>query len=468
MSHVQHHHARHRRRPHLAVSAMALATTSLAWPALAPMEAQAQAQEARLAPITVTATGNPVEAFAFPGQVSIVERDEIEAVMPSTVEETLRSMPGVDFDGGPRRTGQVPTVRGFSGPDVVILFDGVRQSFNSGHDGRFFIDPFILRRVEVVKGPTSALYGSGGLGGTMEFRTIEAGDLLDPGDGSAVRLGGAYATANGEDRYGVIGTTRIGRSEALAAFTYRDAGDIRLGDGSDLRNNEQVRGGLLKGSHSFAPGHDLQLSWQGFRNDATELNNPQGIGSGGLVDKDVTNDTFRAGYRFRPDGSNWLDLGITGGYARNQVEEEVLTGDGASPIGTDLKREVDSYTLRLDNRTRLGLGQNSSALLTYGVEGFLDSQDGASSATADGEREGVPDADATTFAGFVQGELTFETGIGKVLVVLGLRFDYFENDADGYASKDASELSPKLGVTYQPTEPATRSAACSRTSSRRF
>lgn len=108
----------------LAVRALALATSSLAWPVSAP------AQEVRLAPITVTATSNPVEAFIFPGQVSIVERETIEAVMPSTVEETLRSVPGVDFDGGPRRTEQVPSIRGLDGPDVVILFDGVRQSFN--------------------------------------------------------------------------------------------------------------------------------------------------------------------------------------------------------------------------------------------------------------------------------------------------------------------------------------------------
>lgn len=435
----------HSRHLGLTVSLLALAAAGLA------ASSQAGAQE-RLAPVTVTATGNPIESFTFPGQVSIVEREEIEQVMPSTVEEALRLVPGLDFAGGPRRTGQIPAIRGFSGPDVVILFDGVRQNFNSGHDGRFHIDPFLLRRVEVVKGPTSALYGSGGMGGTIEFRTIEAGDILKPGDGSGVRVGGGYATANGEDRYGVIGAARIGSTEGLAALTYRDTGDIDLGDGSTARNNERILSGLVKAGHRFGDGHDVRLSWQRFHNDATEPSNPQGVGSGGLVDKEVRNDTVRLGYGWRPSGSGWLDLGLTAGYARNQVEKEVLDGDGANPIGTRLDREVESYTLRLDNRSRLALGQSSRLTLTYGVEGLYDEQNGYSSSAPSRERDGVPDAEATTLAGFIQGEIDIDTAIGRVLVVPGLRFDHFDNNADGHSSVDASEFSPKLGLSYMPAD----------------
>lgn len=47
---------------------------------------------------------------------------------------------------------------------MVVLLDGARQNFDSGHDGRFFVDPSLLRQVEVLRGPASSLYGSGGTG----------------------------------------------------------------------------------------------------------------------------------------------------------------------------------------------------------------------------------------------------------------------------------------------------------------
>ena len=58
------------------------------------------------------------------------------------------------------------------GPDVIVMFDGARQNFGSAHDGRFFIDPSLLKSVEVLRGPASSLYGSGGTGGIIEFRTM--------------------------------------------------------------------------------------------------------------------------------------------------------------------------------------------------------------------------------------------------------------------------------------------------------
>ncbi len=435
---------RTRRRLTTTTAALALAAP------LAPLPAFAQ--DVSLPPVTVTATGNPLETFLYPGQVSVVDREEIEAVMPNSVGEALRTVPGLDFVGGPRRTGQVPVIRGFDGSDVIVRFDGVRQTFNSGHDGRFFIDPFLLREAEVVKGPTSALYGSGGLGGTLDFRTIEAADFVGADDGSAVQAGTGYSTGNGEDRYQAIGASRFGNVAGLAAVSYRDAGNIDLGDGSTLQNNEKLTSGLVKGEYEFAPGHDATLSWQGYRGDATEPNNPQGVGDGGKVDKDLTNDTVRLGYGLAPLTVDWLDLELTAGYARNKVDEKVIDGDGTSPIGTKLRRHVDSYSLRVDNRQDLPLGDFGSVRLTYGAESFYDDQDGSSTASADGERDGVPDAQAVTGAGFLQGEFTFATGIGDFLVVPGIRFDYLHNNADNQDSMDADEFSPKIGVTYMPTD----------------
>ena len=96
--------------------------------------------------------------------------------------------------GGPRRTGEVPSIRGFDGPDVVVLFDGARQNFGSAHDGRFFIDPGLVKRVEVLRGSASSLYGSGGTGGVIEFRTVDAADFLAPDESAGATVSGGYAS----------------------------------------------------------------------------------------------------------------------------------------------------------------------------------------------------------------------------------------------------------------------------------
>ena len=102
-----------------------------------------------LDPISVTATRNPISSFEYPGMVSVIGRQEIRTRQPSTPDDILKLVPNVQFYGGPRRTGEVPSIRGFSGPDVIVLLDGARQNFGSAHDGQFFLDPSLLKRVEI-------------------------------------------------------------------------------------------------------------------------------------------------------------------------------------------------------------------------------------------------------------------------------------------------------------------------------
>src|SRR3546814_10742082 len=91
-------------------------------------------------------------SFEYPGMVTVIGPQELQTLQPSSPDDILRFVPNVEFLGGPRRTGEVPSIRGFSGPDVIILFDGARQNYNSGHDGQFFIDPRVLKQVEVLRG----------------------------------------------------------------------------------------------------------------------------------------------------------------------------------------------------------------------------------------------------------------------------------------------------------------------------
>src|SRR3546814_936796 len=94
--------------------------------------------------------------------VTVIGPQELQTPQPSSPDDILRFVPNVEFLGGPRRTGEVPSIRGFSGPDVIILFDGARQNYNSGHDGQVFIDPSVLKQVEGRGGPAHSLYRNHG------------------------------------------------------------------------------------------------------------------------------------------------------------------------------------------------------------------------------------------------------------------------------------------------------------------
>lgn len=417
--------------------------------------AEAPAQTAALLPtVSVTATRSPMEAFDYPGMVTVIGRGEMDLLQPASPDDVLRFVPNVEFMGGPRRTGEIPTIRGFSGPDVIVLLDGTRQNFGSAHDGRMFIDPSLLTSAEVLRGPASSLYGSGGTGGVIELRTLKASDLLAPGETFGATLGGGYQTVNNER---MARTMLFGRPddsfEILGSLVHRDSGSIDLGDGTSLENtSDDILSGLLKASYSPAPFHSIEASFQRFANDAEEPNNGQDPAGDDLVEKEIRADTYRLAYGYHDPGNNLIDLDLVVYRTEFQADETRLDANGSGPVGELLKRDVDTTGLRLDNRSRFDLGDSAAVTLTYGGETYFDEQDGAAGG---GERDGVPDADAEFYGTFVQAELSVtELGPlpGELLVIPGLRYDYFKADSaiDDASSDDA--LSPRIGVSYLPTD----------------
>lgn len=408
-----------------------------------------------LAPVSVTATRNPIKSFEYPGMVTVIGREAIDAAQASSVDDLLKSVPGVEFTGGPRRTGETPSIRGLSGPDVVLLFDGTRQNYGSAHDGRFFIDPSLLKQVEVLRGSASSLYGSGGTGGVIEFHTVEAADLLASGERFGAMASGGYQHVN-EERLGAL--SAYGRPlpglDLVASITRRASSAIELGNGQTLTNTEDdIVSGLAKASYGFADHHRLEGSYMAFRNDAVESNNGQGAGGTDAVEKDITTATTRVAYSFDDPDNRWLDLDLVAYSVATRNDETRLDGNGAGPRGEVLRRDVDTYGLRLDNRSRLDLGRSIAATFTYGGEIYRDEQDGAAGA---GERDGVPDAEADTVGLFAQAELAmakpFGVIPGDVLIIPGIRFDDYETSSAIGVDNSDSQVSPRLGLSYLPND----------------
>lgn len=401
--------------------------------------------------ITVYGTSNPLPVFDYPGQVTVVDREALETLAPSTMSDALRDVPGLDFAGGPRRTGELPSIRGLSGQNVLILLDGARQSFTSAHDGRFFVDPELIGTAEIVRGPASALYGSGAVGGVLAFESVDAADLLREGEtwGARARLG--YQSVNDESLASLTAFTRRGAFDGVASFGLRQSGDIELASGADLPSDDDIQTALLKGSYALSEALSIEGSWQRFTNTAIEPNNGQGTagtGDGVLdrnVEKDITTDTFRLGLNFNPAGNDWIDVALTAYQTSSDVDEF----DATVPRTTVRDIETTGFSVR--NASRFSFGP-AETTLTVGGDWYRDEQTGSDDQSADGTRGGVPNGESEFVGVFAQLESVIETAAGQFVVIPGIRYDEFESVSSIAPGEDNSDtaVSPRLAASFAP------------------
>ncbi|MCH8520538.1 TonB-dependent receptor [Glycocaulis sp.] len=444
--------------PNRSVSRAALMASAAAVLCLMPAQAlgrdaadaNAQMREASET-IIVTATRTRLPNFDYPGLASVIDLEWLEADRPSDLADTLREIPGLEVTGGPRRTGQTLSLRGFGRENIALLIDGARQNFSSAHDGVLFLDPGLLSRVETVRGAASALYGSGASGGVIAFETANADTFLLPGETRGARLSAGYRSGNEEMR----GSAAVfGRNEAfsgLLAVSARSSGDIALGSGNDLPADDEVVSWLANGEWRATPSLTLTGGILSFRNEAVEPNNGQGAqgvsGLNPLVQKDVSADTYRLGLRFAP-----ADQPLIG------FEATLYRTDGAvdefDPLASrSITRDLTTTGIRAENRSEFAPGGQAFAL-TFGGEWYEDEQTGTDSATASGIRGGVPNGTTRFYGAYVQGEAEFDAGgLGRVIVLPGVRWDRFESRSDVGGDNQDEAISPRLGVTWAPVEP---------------
>ncbi|MCR9224402.1 MAG: TonB-dependent hemoglobin/transferrin/lactoferrin family receptor [Hyphomonas sp.] len=416
------------------------------------MAEEAADDELREDTITVYGTSNPLPVFDYPGQVTVIDRDALETLAPSTISDALRDVPGLDFSGGPRRTGELPSIRGLSGQNVLILLDGARQSFTSAHDGRFFVDPELIGTAEVVRGPASALYGSGAVGGVLALESVDAADLLREGETWGVRTRAGYQSVNEESLASMTAFTQQGNFDGIVSFGVRQSGDIELASGADLPSDDDIQTALVKGSYALSEALTIEGAWQRFTNSAIEPNNGQGTagtGDGVLdrnVEKDITTDTFRLGLGFNPVDNDWVDLSLTAYQTSSDVDEF----DATVPRTTVRDIETTGFSAR--NASRFSFGP-SETTLTVGGDWYKDEQTGTDDQTTDGTRGGVPNGESEFMGVFAQLESLVETPAGQFIVIPGIRYDEFESSSSIAPGDDNSDsaVSPRIAASFAPT-----------------
>ncbi len=189
---------------------------------------------AELPPMFVTATRTEQDPFTLPYSVSDVSVADIEHQMPRTTPEALREQPSVML----QKTGHgqsSPYLRGFTGFRTLMLIDGIRLNNSTYRDGpnQYWstIDVYSLDRLEVVRGPSSVLYGSDAVGGTVNAITR---GRRDDGSGFDWNGGALYRFSSAEDSHTAHPEVSAQYNEKLGVHvggSYKSFGDLRGGGG---------------------------------------------------------------------------------------------------------------------------------------------------------------------------------------------------------------------------------------------
>jgi len=262
--------------------------------------------------------------------ITTVTSEELDRTQPSSIFDALRDVPGVSIDGGPRLTGMSFNIRGFSdNEDVAVKVDGVQKNFEKYRMSGTFVEPELLKAIEVQRGPQIAS-GSGSLGGTILATTKDAADLLAPGQRYGGKAKFGYGNNNDEYSRSYIGYARpIDQVDILYNYSNRRSNDIMQGDNEPLPySSVQSVSHLLK--LSIFPTDTLQFTTsivkyeQGktiqLYDSISEFNTQFGY-----VLRAIDELTISETMTFKPD-TPWIDLKATLGKGHTNNDETTPFG----------------------------------------------------------------------------------------------------------------------------------------------
>lgn len=239
------------------------------------------AQSTELDSINVIATRDPSKFAYTPEKQS---KDSLLSKQATSVAAALEDIPNVDIRGGSRSIAQKPNIRGLSDNRVVQVIDGVRQNFDLAHRGSYFLPMSLIQEIEVIKGPSSSLWGSGALGGVVAMRTPNALDLLKNNDKFGVKIRQGYQTANNLSEKDVSVFAANDKFDVLISGFYNNADNLRTGKGNKLNNTAYKQfGGLAKFGWQINDANRVELSHRETRFKQTAPSNNE-------VENELTNE----------------------------------------------------------------------------------------------------------------------------------------------------------------------------------
>ncbi|MDA8018237.1 MAG: TonB-dependent hemoglobin/transferrin/lactoferrin family receptor [Thermoanaerobaculia bacterium] len=413
--------------------------------------------------VTITAATRSERSLRdTPGQVDVIDEEEIENRGYTGIDDVVRYLPGVYVDGDPTRLGTSGfNIRGIGGNRVLTEIDGVptAEQFDFGPFSihQFALDVDALESVEVVRSAGSALYGSDALGGVVSLTTRSPRSYLN-GESSYVGLRGGYDGRSEEGSLSGIFAAGGDRVQGSILYTRRDGQEVDNQGTVGSRNSMRTEPNPIDRQQDNALAQisitpDDRTIWRGvveWYDTEADTEMLSSLSNGSPFDSAIRQsnalDTqqrtrFGLSQELTRDASIFDTL--TWRIYTQQSETEQRISEIREPSLGLAEREgllsFDQDTFGVEGEARKAIGDG--ALLTYGLSFSRDEFDqlrdrsefvidtGAPVPTSlTFPTKYFPQSDIDELGVFLQAELEFFGG--KLSLIPGVRFDRYDLDAD--------------------------------------
>lgn len=389
--------------------------------------------------------------------VSHIDQEQLQRRMATTPNDMLLGVPGVAVQADARRVSSSINIRGLQDfGRVAVIVDGARQNFqrsDHGPQSTFYIDPELIKSVDVIRGPVANTYGSGAIGGVVLFETKDADDYLRDGETWAASATGRYES-NGEGwTTSAAGAYRFNENwDVLGNIVYRDYDDYKDGGGDTVDSTGfDVLSGLLKTTIRPSENSELKLGWNGTSDDWNEVSSGTPVN-----DVDLEANTFTARYNITDEDKSWLDLHVNASYNKTNMEMTSLVPQNrfdpvtglpiVLPAGSMSTFDVGTSGIDIWNTSRFETAGIAHEL-TYGGDWVGD--DVETGGAAGGASFYTPSGKRNVSGAYIQDKLSWDW----LEIITGLRYDSYKLESDvGETSGD--RLSPRITVGVSPFETA--------------
>ncbi|WP_341365692.1 TonB-dependent receptor domain-containing protein [Yoonia sp. BS5-3] len=404
--------------------------------------------------------GSETVAIDTPQAVTVLNQEDIDRAQATTVGELFETVPGVQSIGSGRVAGESFNIRGIGSlaasdeSRIIITVDGATKFYEQYRLGSFFSDPELYKQVEILRGPASStLYGSGALGGVINFETKDASDFLTDGI-NALRTRLSYSSNSEEFLGSLIYATRPSENfDTLVALQYREADDYTTGDGSEIGGSAfDSASGLVKSNLYFGDSLDQVLTFSYTRWDSelqdTEYSQTGTLGFG-TVDRHIVDDTIALRYQNPVSGNPLFDFDVVLAYSNTQNEQyDSSFGCFGSPLFCDSEYAYETTSLKVENTATFGAG----IWQTYLTTGVQLSHQERLATTEIGDLGFHPEGTDDRVGLYAQAEMIWNE---RLTIVPGIRADFAEltaNEDSGLDDVSEVAISPKIAALYDISE----------------
>ena len=477
-------------------------TANIATGKTATSTTTAENQIYQMTPIVVEAVKKDTIQF---GQ-SVLNQKAIDRYQANNVAQLLDHMPSVGSAGSPRPGGQTINILGMGGvADVPITLDDSVKTFDKYRQGSVFIEPEILKKITVDKGPHNVEVGNGGFGGKVTLETKDATDLLDDGKNIGAFLKYSRFSNNSQNTYtgAVYGKADNGLVDGLFYYTNRDSGNVKRPDGTEfLYSGQEQETYLAKLNFYPADGHKISLNamrsghegWEPFAamRDQDAVPTEADIAKYGydeawkrrLVDRDQEDTSYSASYEFNPDANPYLNLKAVASYSKTYQHDLRLpsvTGSAAL-LGNESWVTYTNTALKMSNisdfETKLGTHKLKVGAQYQKMEQNSLIYDKNNAKKPDYnfgyyEPNYMPAGDQQMLSAFIEDQYQ----INNFVITPSLRYDHIENNGKpnrasrfndpaaghDYSSKTYTGWSPRLAMSWKQADYMTWFANVSKT-----